>query len=267
MRKKFLFIFIVSIVIILNLLIGNTYASELTELLNECKSDLGDLEEFKAVVELVYTDLDSAETLDDSLKTKLNNDIEKLDEVSGINKLASSILKQELKNKIATLTESNVESYKEELRTVIEWAEDEINSNNEENLEGEDSILIDDDMDDDMIIEDDDIDDDMIVEEDDIDEDIDEEINDNVVDEDIINEEQDKDQIITTVSESNTTSNKVETSTRQENISRTETKVSTENDELPYTGILNSKKILIIVSILIISILISVSKYRKYNGI
>ena len=60
---------------------------DLIDLLDEYKEDLGNLSEFKEVVDKTYNDLYSATTVDDSLKETLREDIDLLDTVTDLNPL------------------------------------------------------------------------------------------------------------------------------------------------------------------------------------
>ena len=81
-RKLFIIIFIFMF-LLFNLLspvlaVTASEKQELLELLNEYEGDLGNLIEFKLIVDKTYTDLHSVSSVDDSLKETLRADIDML---------------------------------------------------------------------------------------------------------------------------------------------------------------------------------------------
>lgn len=116
---------------------NNSYATtneekeELISLLNEYKDDLGNLNQFKEVVDALYNDINSATTVTDELKEKLNEDIDKLSEVEGINPLILQTLQIELKSQVEDLDDSNLSEVKEEIKIIKDWVDENVeNSNN-----------------------------------------------------------------------------------------------------------------------------------------
>ena len=96
-RKLFIIIFIFMF-LIFNLLspvlaVTASEKQELLDLLNEYEGDLGNLIEFKLIVDKTYTDLHSVSSVDDSLKETLRADIDMLDTVSDLNPLILTALK------------------------------------------------------------------------------------------------------------------------------------------------------------------------------
>lgn len=116
---------------------NNSYATtneekeELISLLNEYKDDLGNLNQLKEVVDALYNDINSATTVTDELKEKLNEDIDKLSEVEGINPLILQTLQIELKSQVEDLDDSNLSEVKEEIKIIKDWVDENVeNSNN-----------------------------------------------------------------------------------------------------------------------------------------
>ena len=91
--RKVVCILLIFLLIIGIILVNNTYAAteeekeELIALLDEYKDDMGDLNEFKEVMDNMYNDLDSATAVNDELKQKLNEDIDSMANITGINPL------------------------------------------------------------------------------------------------------------------------------------------------------------------------------------
>lgn len=144
MMKKFykiIFLIALFILIIINCSITDVYAQsereELLELLDDYKEDLGDLTEFKQVIDKIYDDLYSSTKVDDSLKEKLNTDIDALTDVTNIDPLMATVLEIELKSQVNNLTDSNIDEMREEISILKEWADKQVasndNNNNEEN--------------------------------------------------------------------------------------------------------------------------------------
>ena len=120
---------------------AKTEADELKELLDEYKDDLGDLKQFKNVVNETYKDLYDAAKVDDTLKQKLKKDVEKFNNIDGINPLIVSILDIELNSQIDNLTDDNIDDMKEEISVIKEW----VDSNVDESSDKNDSNISDDD--------------------------------------------------------------------------------------------------------------------------
>ena len=77
---------------------GKTEAEELKEQLEQNEENLGNLNDFKVVVDEMYTDITTATKVDDALKQKLKKDVENLNNVEGINPLIVSVLSIELES-------------------------------------------------------------------------------------------------------------------------------------------------------------------------
>ena len=105
---------------------------DLIDLLNEYKEDLGNLSEFKEVVDKTYNDLYSATTVDDSLKETLREDIDLLDTVTDLNPLILTALKIELNSQVNILSDSNLEEMQEELSIIKEWTDEQVGVSNTE---------------------------------------------------------------------------------------------------------------------------------------
>lgn len=103
---------------------------ELIDLLNEYKGDLGNLNEFKEVVDITYNDLYSTTTVDDTLKEKLREDIDLLDNVTDLNPLILTVLKVELNSQVDNLTDSNLEEMQEEISIIKEWTDEQLGISN-----------------------------------------------------------------------------------------------------------------------------------------
>lgn len=143
--KKIICILMLFILIVMNFTIKDVYAAseeeELIALLNQYKNDLGDLEELKQAIDQTYNDVNSATSVDDNLKEKLNNDIDQLKNVNGINPLIANALEVELKSQIGNLTDENLEELKYEISIIKNWVDQQIaedgttnnNNNNNEN--------------------------------------------------------------------------------------------------------------------------------------
>lgn len=114
---------------------------ELIDLLNEYKGDLGNLNEFKEIVDITYNDLYSTTTVDDTLKEKLREDVDLLDNVTDLNPLILTVLKVELNSQVDRLTNDNLEEMQEEISIIKEWTDEQLgvpntdipNNNNDNN--------------------------------------------------------------------------------------------------------------------------------------
>lgn len=108
-------------------------AAELVAVLDAYKDQLGDLEQFKNVIDQVYNDLNSATKVDDNLKRKLIEDINKLSEVEGINPLILQVLVEELTTQANNLTDDTLPEMQEEIRIIKEWADEQVETTGGEN--------------------------------------------------------------------------------------------------------------------------------------
>lgn len=139
-NKKLIYILVISILIIINCLVSNVYAltpeeQELMQILTEYKTELGDLNEFKQVIDQVYNDISSANTVDDTLKAQLTADIAKLENVTNINPLILNVLEVELSSHIANLTNENLSDVKQEFSVIKQWTDTQI-ANDTNNTDG-----------------------------------------------------------------------------------------------------------------------------------
>lgn len=107
---------------------AKTEKEELIELLDEYKSGLGDLSQFKQVVDKTYNDLNSADSVTDELKQTLKNDVTLLDNVSGIDSFILVVLKSELNSQIDKLDADTLKDMKEEITVIKEWIDDNVDS-------------------------------------------------------------------------------------------------------------------------------------------
>lgn len=126
-RKIVLIVIILLIIVICNSFHQKVYASteaeQLTMLLDEYKNDIGNIEQFKNVIDQLYNDLNSATKVDDELKRKLNEDIDKLAEVDGMNPLILNVLEVELRAQADNLTDETLPQMKEEILVIKQWAD------------------------------------------------------------------------------------------------------------------------------------------------
>lgn len=126
-RKLFIIIFIFMF-LIFNLLspvlaVTASEKQELLDLLNEYEGDLGNLIEFKLIVDKTYTDLHSVSSVDDSLKETLRADIDMLDTVTDLNPLILTALKVELNSQVDKLDNSLLGEMQEEIAIIKEWSD------------------------------------------------------------------------------------------------------------------------------------------------
>lgn len=142
MKKLYKTIFLILLLTLLsiNCLVIDVYAQsereELLEILDEYKDDLGDLKEFKQVLDKLNDDVSSATTVDDDLKQRLSSDVNELTSISGMNPLIANVLEIELQSQIENLTDSNIDEFREEVSVLKEWADKQVgadNNNNEQN--------------------------------------------------------------------------------------------------------------------------------------
>ena len=126
-RKLFIIIFIFMF-LLFNVFspvfaVTDSEKQELIDLLNEYESDLGNLIEFKLIVDKTYTDLHSVSSVNDSLKETLRADIDMLDTVTDLNPLILTVLKVELNSQVDKLTNSNLHEMQEEIEIIKEWSD------------------------------------------------------------------------------------------------------------------------------------------------
>ena len=136
--QKIILIFIMLLMILTVNVFQKVYASseeaaELVAVLDAYKDQLGDLEQFKNVIDQVYNDLNSATKVDDNLKRKLIEDINKLSEVEGINPLILQVLVEELTTQANNLTDDTLPEMQEEIRIIKEWADEQVETTGGEN--------------------------------------------------------------------------------------------------------------------------------------
>ena len=133
-------------------MMSSVYASsesdELETLLNEYVEDLGDLNDLKQVIDETYNHLIDAETIDDSLKEELRDDVSQLENVSEMNPIIMQVLIVELNSQIDNLTEDNIEQMREEITTIKDWVDERVEADDIDNIDN-----IDDDLDDEDFID------------------------------------------------------------------------------------------------------------------
>lgn len=121
---KIIWLFVIAFIILgTSMTYAKTEAEELKELLDEYKDELGDLSQLKDVVDTTYNDLYSATNVDDTLKTKLEKDVENFDNIDGINPLILSVIDIELSSQINNLTDDNISDMREEITAIKEWVD------------------------------------------------------------------------------------------------------------------------------------------------
>ena len=110
---------------------------ELVQLLNEFESELGDLKQLKVIVDNINNELNSATSVDQTLKDKLNAEVDKLNTVTGMNPLILNVLEIEIKSQISQADSSNIGDLKEEISVIKEWVDSKVpndnNNNNKDN--------------------------------------------------------------------------------------------------------------------------------------
>lgn len=111
---------------------------ELIDFLDEYEENLGDLNEFQEVFDQFYNDLDSAINVTDSLKEKLREDIDLLDNVTGMNSAILSLLKTQFNDQVDNLTNDNLTDMRKEIKAIKEWVDGKIGAAEEEDIETED---------------------------------------------------------------------------------------------------------------------------------
>ena len=111
-NKKIFFLLLIFLVAFIGLKVNVVYASseteELKELLSENEENLGNLQQFKEVIDGIYNDLNEVTEVDEAFREKLKSDIDKLDNVDGINPVFKSVLDIELKAQADNLTNENI---------------------------------------------------------------------------------------------------------------------------------------------------------------
>lgn len=129
--KKIIYILLAVVLIMMSFLVTNVYAltdseAELVQILTEYKNELGDLNQFKEVIDKMYNDINDATTVDDALKAKLATDIAELENINGINPLVLNVLEVELSSHIANLTNDNLDEVKQELAVIKGWIDSQV---------------------------------------------------------------------------------------------------------------------------------------------
>lgn len=129
--KKIIYILLAVVLIMMSFLVTNVYAltdseAELVQILTEYKDELGDLNQFKEVIDKMYNDINDATTVDDALKAKLAADIAELENINGINPLVLNVLEVELSSHIANLTNDNLDEVKQELAVIKGWIDSQV---------------------------------------------------------------------------------------------------------------------------------------------
>lgn len=129
--KKIIYILLAVVLIMMSFLVTNVYAltdseAELVQILTEYKNELGDLNQFKEVIDKMYNDINDATTVDDALKAKLAADITELENINGINPLVLNVLEVELSSHIANLTNDNLDEVKQELAVIKGWIDSQV---------------------------------------------------------------------------------------------------------------------------------------------
>ena len=146
-NKKIFFLLLIFLVAFIGLKVNVVYASseteELKELLSENEENLGNLQQFKEVIDGIYNDLNEVTEVDEAFREKLKSDIDKLDNVDGINPVFKSILDIELKAQADNLTNENIGEMREEILAMKEWTDDKVKDDvsNENVVDKENNIV------------------------------------------------------------------------------------------------------------------------------
>lgn len=146
-NKKIFFLLLIFLVAFIGLKVNVVYASseteELKELLSENEENLGNLQQFKEVIDGMYNDLNEVTEVDEAFREKLKSDIDKLDDVDGINPVFKSVLDIELKAQADNLTNENIGEMREEILAMKEWTDDKVKDyvSNENGVDKENNIV------------------------------------------------------------------------------------------------------------------------------
>ena len=108
------------------------YGEKIIKILEENEKQLGDLKELKIIVDTIYNDLNKATKVDDELKNKLREDVDKLDSVTGINPTLASSLKIVLNMQIDDLTDENLNDMKITVMTIKQWVDKKVESDTDD---------------------------------------------------------------------------------------------------------------------------------------
>lgn len=146
-NKKIFFLLLIFLVAFIglkvNVVCASSEAEELKELLSENEENLGNLQQFKEVIDGIYNDLNEVTEVDEAFREKLKSDIDKLDDVDGINPLFKSVLDIELKAQADNLTNENIGEMREEILAMKEWTDDKVKDDvsNENVVDKENNIV------------------------------------------------------------------------------------------------------------------------------
>ena len=146
-NKKIFFLLLIFLVAFIglkvNVVCASSEAEELKELLSENEENLGNLQQFKEVIDGMYNDLNEVTEVDEAFREKLKSDIDKLDDVDGINPLFKSVLDIELKAQADNLTNENIGEMREEILAMKEWTDDKVKDyvSNENGVDKENNIV------------------------------------------------------------------------------------------------------------------------------
>lgn len=132
-NNKIFFLLLIFLIAFIGLKVKVVYASseaeELKSLLTENEEELGNLNQFKEVIDEIYNDLNTVTEVDEAFREKLKSDIDKLDNIDGINPVFKSILDIELKSQADNLTDENIGEMREEILVMKEWADEKVKEN------------------------------------------------------------------------------------------------------------------------------------------
>ena len=109
------------------------YGERIIKILEENEKELGDLNELKVIVDTIYDDLNKATVVDDDLKDKLRNDVDKISDINGINPTLASSLKIVLNMQIDDLTDENLNDMKLGIMTIKQWVDKKVEDSNNNN--------------------------------------------------------------------------------------------------------------------------------------
>lgn len=161
-NKKLLSVVLMCLLVLVcantNTVYASTKSKNLKNLLEKHEDDLGDLKQLKEVMDMIHEDLYNATKVNNSLKQKLSSDIDKFNNMVGINPLIKTSISTELKAQTRDLSDENIDETKENVSAIKEWVdykvgdtldaddsdEEDLNDDSEDNSDNEDDLNDDD---------------------------------------------------------------------------------------------------------------------------
>ena len=177
-NKKLLSVVLMCLLVLVcantNTVYASTKSKNLKNLLEKHEDDLGDLKQLKEVMDMIHEDLYNATKVNNSLKQKLSSDIDKFNNMVGINPLIKTSISTELKAQTRDLSDENIDETKENVLAIKEWVdykvgdtldaddsdEEDLNDDSEDNSDNEDEEDLNDDDSEDNSDNEDDLNDD-----------------------------------------------------------------------------------------------------------